>query len=807
MKANKILLSLFTLLTIVFVGCKEDETEFYALNIDNKEIFQNETYKFYVENYQGSISWSIDEDKIASIDQNGQVKGLKVGSTFVHAYLSNGMHLMSSLTVSQSAIEIPFKALQLSTTKDYTNPKETKFILEVKDSLYLDESKYPLHVTLNRIQDQTTPSLKNESEEERELLETTIKYELRTAEDGLPAGYNITVIPGEEEAKYYCKLELGPYYIDFDITVSYGVYLSHNQINPDNLNEGIGLLTYKTMIPEDSKTLNYMFFCYLDDPTPEQVANIKQQIMNKENYKFENLNMIIGDITIDDSEPVWQVYVPLSVETDSYQKGILTLSIEDKDLVLDLTVDDGSTFSELYVSFEQIYTYSEETKLSSRTLDNAYFSYIGGVSPEAGIGDHIKMTVWYTMTPDDRGDFIEWDIKVPEDAPVKYIGSQKINTQQFEFDFEVVKAGKANIEVSIQNPKADDPQLTSEEKAMYEDYRVQTLSALFDVKDRADVEVESVLFLENESSDSDPITEDETIMKVYNLYTYITPEESAGAWPSVFSVECFDGAAAEVTQSSYSEELKADIPGSVIIKHAGKIVVTATAKDKTATLTLTAKMKIDQNAEGEKLQLSTTKNEYIPGETDKVKTVLRTDFEVYPDEYTWETSDPNIVEIDEEGNFVAKADGSATITVSIEDDFGYKVTATKIIKVRTVSADANFNDSKWDEYYVIETDVTAADGGGTYYIDTVEGSDNFLIVLDKSLTVESGSDDRVSVDGVYTFGTDISGTITFPTNDIFTIDSGTITISNNEWTFDLKISNSDASGTIKGTKTFEYIIE
>ena len=38
MKTNKILLSLFTLLTIVFYGCKEEETEFYALNIDNKEM-------------------------------------------------------------------------------------------------------------------------------------------------------------------------------------------------------------------------------------------------------------------------------------------------------------------------------------------------------------------------------------------------------------------------------------------------------------------------------------------------------------------------------------------------------------------------------------------------------------------------------------------------------------------------------------------------------------------------------------------------------------------------------------------------
>ena len=181
--------------------------------------------------------------------------------------------------------------------------------------------------------------------------------------------------------------------------------------------------------------------------------------------------MVIGDITIDKSEPVWKVNVPLSVETNEYQAGTVTLSIEDKDLVLDLTIDDGEQFKELYVSFESIYTYSEETKLNSRTLDYAYFSYVGGANPNEGIGDVITMVVYYTMTPDDRGDFIDWKVNVPEGAPVEYIGNQKINTQRFEFDFKVVSAGKSTIEITVENPKADDPKLTSEEKAMYESLR------------------------------------------------------------------------------------------------------------------------------------------------------------------------------------------------------------------------------------------------------------------------------------------------------------------------------------------------
>ena len=49
MIARKLLLSAFALLTLVFVGCKDDEPEFVALNVETKEIVEGEEYQFYVE--------------------------------------------------------------------------------------------------------------------------------------------------------------------------------------------------------------------------------------------------------------------------------------------------------------------------------------------------------------------------------------------------------------------------------------------------------------------------------------------------------------------------------------------------------------------------------------------------------------------------------------------------------------------------------------------------------------------------------------------------------------------------------------
>lgn len=671
--------------------------------------------------------------------------------------------------IDYSLVSVSIESLQLAPLA------ESEFYVEIESSDYLDSYLYPFGVEL----------LKNEALADNSITDAKVVYSLMP--DDL--GYKVKFTAGTQKEELICRIILGGYVKDIPITVDYGVYLSHNIIMPDNLNDGIGLLRYKTI--NSGETLNYSFFCYLDGASDEQKAAVKEILQNKENYVADGLTLEIGDVTIDDSNDVWVVSLPLTSTANVYEQGIIAITIEDKTLQLNLTCDDGKHFNELYISFNQIYTYSEDTKLTSRELNNSYLKYVGGNVEENAEPERFKIIVWYTMSPDDRGDYIDWNLTLPQgaNAPVKYIGMQKINTQQFEFEFEVQAAGQANIGFTIENPKADDPSLSEEDKALYETYRIQTATALVNVIDRNTVEVESVLFV----NDADPlvaevITEQETTLPAVPLYTYITPKESAGPWPSVFSIECQDGAEATVKQSGIDETTGREITPEISITHAGTILVTATSRDKTAVLTVTAKFKIDQTAQGDKLQLQTTKNEYTPGETDKVKAMLRSAYKVYNNEYTWTSSNPKVVEVDAEGNITAKADGTATITATITDDFGYTVTATKEVSVRSVSADANFNDPQWDGYYIIDLGE-----GGTYYIDTEEGSDDlFIIVLNTEL----------SGDGVYTVGTDFTGTIIFPSNDTFDITGGTITISGDEWTFDLQVLSDAASGKVVGTKTY-----
>ena len=659
-----------------------------------------------------------------------------------------------------------------------------EFGVNIAKKEYIDEDIYPLYALIEKV---STNS-----------VSTPATVEVIKRSDS--TGYDIKLSAGSEKAEYICKLIIGDYEKEIPVSVDYGVYLSHNLIITDNLNE-VCLLTYKTI--SLGETFTYSFFCYLDGATDAQKAAIKEKLLNVNNYeitpmggKYNTLSLEVGDITINDASDVWVVTVPMKSTGKTFEQGIVSLTIEDKILNLNLTCDDGKHFDELYISFESIYTYSEETKTGSRKLDQSYLKYIGGnnVSTEK---ERFKVIVWYSMSPDDRGDYIEWNLNMPfgDNAPVKYIGMQKLNTQQFEFEFEVNAAGVANVEFTIENPKADDPSLTEEQKEFYEKYRKQTVTAMVNVVDRNSVEVESVVFVDGpDPLVANVIETQETSAGSVPLYTYILPEESAGPWPSIFSVECKDGAVATVKQSGIDETTGEEITPEVSITHAGTIIVTATSKDKTATLEITAKLKIDQNSQGDKLQLQTAKNEYAPGETDKIKTTLRSSYKVDDNEYTWVSSDENVVSVDENGNITAVADGTATITVSITDEFEYTATATKEISVRSVNADADLNAPEWDDYNVVE--LLSEEGSGIYYIDLETGSTE-LFTLNLS--------NELSGDAVYNVGADFTGTIQFPTNDTFEIVGGTITINGDQWTFDLQVENESASGSVTGTKTYKLL--
>ena len=780
MIARKLLLSAFALLTLAFVGCKDDEPEFVALNVETKEIVEGQEYQFYVENYQGTIAWSSDDDEVATIDQKGVAKGISVGTTKIRAALSNGTNLMAVLTVNGRALETDSISVTIETLKFAPNA-EAKFGVNITKKALIDSELYPLHVTLEKVS--------TASETEEIPNPATVSSALRADS----TGYDVTINAGAVKAEYICKVAIGEFEQEIPVSVDYGVYLSHNLIITDNLND-VGLLTFKTI--NLGEQLGYSFFCYLDGASDVQKAAVREILLNKDSYVIEGLTLEVGDVTIDDTQDIWTVNVPLQSTGKTYEQGLVSLSIEDKTLDLNLTCDDGKNFSELYISFESIYTYSEETKTGSRKLDQSYLKYIGGNTDANAEKERFKVIVWYTMSPDDRGDFIEWNLNMPlgDNAPVKYIGMQKLNTQQFEFEFEVNAAGIANVEFTIENPKPDDPSLTEEQKEFYEKYRKQTVTAMVNVVDRNSVEVESVVFVDGpDPLVANVIETQETSAGSVPLYTYILPEESAGPWPSIFSIECKDGAVATVKQSGIDETTGDEITPEVSITHAGTIVVTATSKDKTATLEITAKLKIDQNSQGDKLQLQTAKNEYAPGETDKIKTTLRSSYKVDDNEYTWVSSDENVVSVDENGNITAVADGTATITVSITDEFGYTATATKELSVRSVSADANLDDAQWDGYYVVDLGE-----GGIYYIDTEEGSSD-LFTLNLS--------NELSGDGVYNVGADFTGTIQFPTNDTFEIVGGTITINGDQWSFDLQVENESASGSVTGTKEYLYIGE
>ena len=778
MIARKLLLSAFALLTLAFVGCKDEEPEFVALNVETKEIVEGQEYQFYVENYQGTITWSSDDNEVATIDQKGVAKGISVGTTKIRAALSNGTNLMAVLTVNGRTLETDSISVTIETLKLAPNAV-AKFGVNITKKALIDSELYPLHVTIDEVA--------TASESEEIPNPATVSSELRADS----TGYDVTLNAGAVKADYICKVAIGEFEQEIPVSVDYGVYLSHNLIITDNLNE-VGLLTFKTINLGDK--LDYSFFCYLDGASDAQKAAVREILLNKESYVIDGLTLEVGDITIDDTQDIWSVNVPLQSKGKTFEQGLISLTIEDKTLDLNLTCDDGKNFTELYISFESIYTYSEETKTGSRKLDQSYLKYIGGNTDANAEKERFKVIVWYTMSPDDRGDFIEWNLNMPlgDNAPVKYIGMQKLNTQQFEFEFEVNAAGVANVEFTIENPKADDPSLSEEDKAFYEKYRKQTVTAMVNVVDRNSVDVESVVFIDGpDALQANVIESQETSAGSVPLYTYILPEESAGPWPSIFTIDCQNGAVATVKQSGIDETTGDEITPEVTITHAGTIIVTATSNDKTATLEITAKLKIDQNAQGDKLQLQTTKNEYTPGETDKIKTTLRSSYKVNDNEYSWESSNEDVVTVDENGNITAVADGTATITVSITDEFGYTATATKVVSVRSVSADANLDDAKWDGYNVIDLGE-----GGIYYIDTEEGSsDLFTINLS----------DELSGDGVYTVGTDFTGSIQFPTNDIFEIVGGTITINGDQWTFNLQVENESASGSVTGTKTYMFV--
>ncbi|MBR5324674.1 MAG: hypothetical protein IKV14_07670, partial [Muribaculaceae bacterium] len=120
-----------------------------------------------------------------------------------------------------------------------------EFGVDIAKKEYIDGDIYPLYVLIEKV---STNS-----------VSTPATVEVIKRSDS--TGYDIKLSAGSEKAEYVCKLIIGDYEKEIPVSVDYGVYLSHNLIFTDNLND-IGLWTYKTI--DLGETLSYSFFCYLD---------------------------------------------------------------------------------------------------------------------------------------------------------------------------------------------------------------------------------------------------------------------------------------------------------------------------------------------------------------------------------------------------------------------------------------------------------------------------------------------------------------------------------------------------------------
>ena len=818
MIARKLLLSAFALLTLAFVGCKDEDPEFVALNVETKTIIEGEQYRFYVESYQGSIAWSIDSEEVATINQTGVVTGMNAGTTNVRARLSNGTNLMAVLTVVGAKLEIDsisvaLESLQLAPNRTY------KFTVDIVKEEYTDATKYPLHVTVDKVP--------TESEVSGEIVNPAYVKEI--IKHDKPTGYDVVLDAGSEKAEYLCKVAIGSFTHEFPLVVDYGVYLSVSKIEPEVTLDDMA--TSKPHIVELGQTIEDKFFCYLDGASDEQKAKVKEILLDKEMYLHDDLNVEIGDIKLDDTNDVWEVIIPIKAATKVYERGLVTLSIEDKTLTYDITCDDGKHFNSLYIGFGEIPDWSLEQKRTKRILEASYLKYIGGddksdsdvetdneetegeeteEDPYAG-KERFKIVVSYILDPDWRADFINWNLNIPtgENAPIIYIGQQKgANPKEYEFEFVVNAAGSAMVQFSIENPEADDPLLTEKDKAEAELYRYQTVTARINVIDRNTVDVEEVGFLDGpDPLEANIITEPVTTSSsTFPLYTYYVPEDAATVWPAEFEiVEMQDGAEATISEPKVdilTGELETQ---NLIISHAGTIKVKAQSADKEAYLEVIAKLKINNIEGSEMLTLSTSKREYAPGETDKVTATLNASYKVRPDEYAWTSSNPDIIEVDNNGNITAKADGTATITATISDG---ETTATATITktVRTVNTSVDFGAEQFNDYKVIKL-VFADDEDnnlaelGRYYIDVIETSSmSYALELNKNL----------EGNGVYSVAAEeaaknFTGTITFPSKDVYNITGGTITIEDGKWIFNLEITSTEgkeAKGSVTGTLDF-----
>lgn len=809
MITRKFLLAALTLLAIIFTpSCKDDDMEYVSMNVETKNISVGEEYQFFVtvsstsnSTYSGSVKWTVSDASIATIDQNGKVVGKKESTegVIVKATLDNGRYAIAYLYVGSRSVASA-DSVTVSRQLMYMNSLDIDTVKVWIAGAYSDANKYPLEAVMSKMNEDgttveydendpstwvgttveiytledyesqfgtTTPSTpgdEGEGEGEGEEEETT------TATNGKTYVLRFTASNVDELAA--CTVTVGDLSKTIQLHVDFALYFSFNTIDPNNFNLS-EISTEKPLEVKVNGTGNMQFNFYVVDSDNLQasIALVESEITSPSNYKISgSLSITLGTPQItQNSNGSYTLTVPVKAGQVA-GSGTIRLTAFGKSITSNLTVDDGKTYKAVYISFATPNTYTIPPTEMVLTKSLQAFK-----SEENATPNTVTIRVYHYVDPDTSAPYINWEQSQSGDPVLIPIGSDPQNLYT-DFEYEVgTSTGVSVVTFSVYNPQG-------EQGGEFSEWLNQSISATVTVLDKADVEVNSVTFNPDFVS---------TVAATLPLEAVMEPATSSSTWPIQYRVASTEnGAEANITSS---EDENGNLAYSLNIVKAGTIKVVAEAgpegNKKSDELTVSAKLQLDVVNYSEPLVITNCPTSLKLGQTGNVVKVLYANYSVSEDQYKWVSSDEEVVEVDGAGKLTAVGTGTATIRVEIKDDFNIYASATRTITVSSLDINANLDDPRFDEYYVISSN------GTEFWVDMEEDGASAGNYYTFNLNT-----DILSNDGVYTAGTDFTGTVKFPDGTQCDITSGTITVSGGNVTFDLTVTFETSTGTITGTK-------
>ena len=574
--------------------------------------------------------------------------------------------------------------------------------------------------------------------------------------------YEITFTAGDKAEELLFKAEVGGRSKTVPVYVGYNTYLSFTTIDPSN--PGDDIVDAKALLMDISSSSNMTFNLYVEGGQ-EPLQEVLDKVKDVSNYKYEGTGYImLGTPTVTSNvNGTYRVSVKVYSGGEAGD-GIITLNVYGDELRTSVYIDDGKRYDRVYISFTRPNTYTIPPTELTLTTSQLVFS------------DESTFTirVYHDISPDSRAEYIDWKITQSGDPVCIEVG-RKVDSYYRYTDFEFMTSGvpgTAVINFNVYNPQGE---LGGE----YAEYLNQTITATVTVADKESFLVNSVTF------NPDDIVANSTLI---SLEAVMDPVVSSVAWPIEYSI--IEGAdLADISQgSSGSYQLN--------ISKAGTIKVKAEAgpegNKKSDILTVTAKLRLDQNAT-KPLEITNAPSTMYVGDNGTVTKRLHANYTVDEDQYTWRSSAPDIISVDNRGNITALAAGTADIIVEIKDDYNSYASDQRTIEVKTLDISADLNTLPSD-YYVVY------DGNLEFWVDTESGSsDYYTFSLDT---------DILSSAGTHTAGVDFNGSVTFPNNKgatVCEITGGTITVSGGNVTFNLTVSYGAFTGKITGSKPILWL--